>query len=70
MPLFNNMFKYVYNKINKNSIFLNIEIYNKYFIIYHMYIRYKVHNILYIYITKYYFTVGSLDKNVKHNIHP
>jgi len=45
MPLFNNMFKYVYI-INKNSMFFNIEIYNKYFILYHMFIRHKMHNIL------------------------
>jgi hypothetical protein len=48
MPSFNNMFKFLITKQNKNSIVLSIEIYNKYFIIYHMYIRYKIHNILYI----------------------
>jgi hypothetical protein len=39
------MLKYVYKKKNQKSIFLNIEIYNKELIIYHMYIRYKMHNI-------------------------
>jgi len=31
-------------KQNQNSIFLNIEIFNTYLIVYHMYIRYKIHD--------------------------
>jgi len=54
-------------KQNQNSIFFNIEIYNKYFIIYHMYIRLKTHKIIYIYSISLW---ASLDKNIKHNIHP
>jgi len=53
-------------KQNQNSIFFNIEIYNKYFIIYHMYIRLKTHKIIYLYIL----LLGTLDENIKHNIHP
>jgi len=34
-------------KQNQNAIFLNLEIYNKYFIIYHMYIRLKTHKVIY-----------------------
>jgi hypothetical protein len=43
MPLFNNMFKKLYNQTKLKFNIFNIEIYNKYFIIYHMYIRYKIH---------------------------
>jgi hypothetical protein len=44
MALFNNVFKYVYNKKIQYPIFLKIKIYNNFLIIYHMYIRYKIHN--------------------------
>jgi hypothetical protein len=59
-------------KQTQNSIILNIEIYYKYFIIYHMYIRYKIIYAYYIYNFKLNNILlwASLDKNVKHNIHP
>ncbi len=43
------MKKYVYNRKNENPIFCNIEIYNKYHVIYHMFIRekYITHKIMY-----------------------
>jgi len=54
-------------KQNPNSVFLNIGISNKYFRIYHMYIRLKTYKIIYIYSILLW---ASLDKNIKHNIHP